>query len=115
MCNNTLRTFLKLHKSTPMCMLNGEMGIKEIAENIENRMLNIQCNIARGEVSKMSTIFYKWIKALYDKNIYKSVWLNNIKTILDNIALWLRFGYFVVLEGKSFYIFTALSLQQSLI
>ena len=27
-----MKMFLKLHKSTPMCMLNGELGIKEIAE-----------------------------------------------------------------------------------
>ena len=87
MCNNTLRKFLKLHKSTPMCMLNGELGIKEIAEYIENRMLNFWCNIATGEESKISTILYKWIKALHDKNIFKSVWLDKIKTILDKIGM----------------------------
>ena len=59
MCNNTLRKFLKLHKSTPMCMLNGELGMKEICEYIENRMLNFWYNIATGEESKISTILYK--------------------------------------------------------
>ena len=61
-----------------MCMLIGELGMKEITEYIENRMLNFWCNIATGEESKISTILYKWIKALYDKNIYKSVWLDKI-------------------------------------
>ena len=87
MCNNAMRMFLKLHKSTPMCMLNGELGIKEIAEYIENRMLNFWYNIATGEENKISTILYKWIKALYDKNSFKSVWLDKIKSILDKVGM----------------------------
>ena len=87
MCNNVMRTFLKLHRSTPMCMINGELGIKEIAEYIDNRMLNFWCNIATGDESKISTILYKWIKILYDQNNFKSAWLDKIKTILDNIGM----------------------------
>ena len=70
-----------------MNMLIGELGMKEITEYIDNRMLNFWSNIATGEESKISTILYKWIKALHDKNIYKSPWLIKIKSILDGIGM----------------------------
>ena len=87
MANNFMRKMLKLHKSTPVCMLIGELGLKNISEYIENRMLNFWCNIATGDDSKISSILYKWIKILYDQNKFKSVWLDNIKTTLDNIGM----------------------------
>ena len=81
--NNIMRKYLRLHKTTPMCMVNGELGLKEIHEYVENRMLNFWCNIATGEENKISSIMYKWIRTLYDKGIFKSDWLNKIKTSLD--------------------------------
>ena len=86
-CNNIMRRFLRLHGSTPKCMINGELGIKEIEEYTENRMLNFWCSIATEDESKISTILYKWTKALYDRNKFKSAWLDKIKTILDNIGM----------------------------
>ena len=87
MCNNVMRRCLKVHRSTPTCMVNGELGIKDISEYIENRMLNFWFNIATGDENKISTILYKWIKVLYDQDKYKSAWLDKIKTILDNIGM----------------------------
>ena len=84
--NYIMRRYLRLHKSTPMCMINGELGLKEISEYIENRMLNFWYNVATGEETKNSTILYKWVKKLYDQNIFKSDWLNQIKTSLDNMG-----------------------------
>ena len=92
MCNTVMRRVLKLHKSTPVNMLNGELGMKEITEYIDNRMLNFWCNIATGEDSKISTILYKWIKALHDKNIFKSPWLDKIKSLLDGIGMHSSFN-----------------------
>ena len=86
-CNNVMRRFLKLHKTTPMRMLIGELGMKEITEYIDNRMLNFWCNIATGEESKISTTLYKWIKILHDKNVYKSPWLDKIKSTLDSLGM----------------------------
>ena len=87
MCNNVMRKFLRLHKSTSTCMLIGELGMKEVSEYIENRMLNFWFNIATGEESKISTILYKWIKVLHDQNTFKSVWLDKVKTSLDSIGM----------------------------
>jgi len=82
-----MRSFLRCHKTTSVCMINGELGLKEVTEYIENRMLNFWCDIATGDSSKMSTILYNWTKSLYDQNIYKSVWLSKIKNILDNMGM----------------------------
>ena len=87
MCNNVMRKFLRLHKSTSTCMLIGELGMKEVSEYIENRMLNFWFNIATGEENKISTILYKWIKVLHDQNTFKSVWLDKVKTSLDSIGM----------------------------
>ena len=87
MCNNIMRKFLKLHKSTSMCMLIGELGLKQIDEYIDNRMLNFWHNIATGDESKISTILYKWVKVLYDQNIFKSIWLDKVKAAIDGIGM----------------------------
>ena len=79
MLNKTMRRFMKLHKTTPMCMINGELGLKEISEYIDNRMANFWCNIATGNESKMSSILYRWIKTHHDNNTYKSIWLEKVK------------------------------------
>ena len=84
--NKIMRRFLRLHKATPMCMINGELGLKEITEYVENRMLNFWCNVATGEENKISTVIYKWIKTLFDQNIFKSDWLNQIKASLDSMG-----------------------------
>ena len=87
MYNKALRKFLRLHKSTSICMMYGELGLKEISEHIENRMTNFWFNIATGEDSKISSILYKWIKVLYDQNIYKSSWIDKVKKTLDKIQM----------------------------
>ena len=52
-----------------MCMLIGELGLKQIDEYIDNWMLNFWCNIATGDESKVSTILYKWAKSFNDQNV----------------------------------------------
>ena len=74
MYNKVMRSFLKVHKSTPMCMVKGELDLKDISEYIENRMLNFWYNVATGEENKISTVLYKWMKILYDQNSFQSPW-----------------------------------------
>ena len=71
----------------PVNTLIGELGTKEVTEYIDNRMLNFWFNIATGEESKISTLLYKWVKVLYDKNNFKLPWLDSIKSILDGIGM----------------------------
>ena len=87
MYNNAMRNFLRLHKNTSMCMVKGELGLKDISEYVNNRMLNFWYNVATGDESKISSILYKWIKLLHDQNIFKSAWLDKIKTTLDHMGM----------------------------
>ena len=75
-----------------MFILIGELGFKEIGEYIDKRMLNFWFNIATGEKSKIPTILYKWVKVLYGQNIFKSVWLDEIKATLGCIGMLNCFG-----------------------
>ena len=85
--NNIMRRLLKLHKTTPICMINGETGLKEISEYIDNRMINFWGNIATGDENKVSSILYKWVKILHDRDIKRSVWIDKVKTTLTNIDM----------------------------
>ena len=68
-------------------MINGETGLKEISEYIENRMINFWANIATGDENKTSSILYKWVKVLHEQDIKKSDWIDKVKTMLTNIPL----------------------------
>ena len=61
MLNHTLRRYLRLHKTTPSCMLIGELGLKEVSQYIENRMLNFWYKIATDEEDRITSILYKWL------------------------------------------------------
>ena len=50
-------------------------------------MLNFWYNLANGDENKISPVLYKWVKLLYDQNLFKSLWLDKIKTILDHISM----------------------------
>ena len=83
-CNNYLKRLLKLNKSTPTCMVYGETGFQSISELIDNRMVNFWFRIATDNTGKISSTLYKFIKKLYDLDIYKLPWLVKIKSLLDN-------------------------------
>jgi hypothetical protein len=68
-------------------MINGESGLKEISEYIDNRMINFWCNVATGEENKISSILYKWVKVLHDQDIKKSVWIEKVKATLANMDM----------------------------
>ena len=87
MVNNVMRKFLRLHKSTPMCMINGELGLKEISEYIDNRMMNFWFQTETGEEGKISTILYKWIKILHNKNTYNSPWIGKVEATLEHMGM----------------------------
>merc|ERR1712105_482348 len=70
-----------------MCMINGELGLKEISEYIENRMMNFWFQVETGEENKISTILYKWIKILHNKNIYNSPWIGKVERTLNHMRM----------------------------
>ena len=68
-------------------MIDGELGLNEISEYIDYRMMNFWSNIATGDERKMSSILYKEIKIHHEKNTYKSKWIKKVKDTLANIQM----------------------------
>lgn len=50
---------------------------------IDNRLVNFWYSIVNGNSSKISYVLYKFVRIMYDLNIYKSPWLDKIKKLLD--------------------------------
>ena len=86
-CNNYMRRLLGVNKSTPLCMVYGELGATLIEEYINNRIINFWFRIATGDDNKITTILYRFIKHLYDQNIYQSPWLKNVNNLLNSSGM----------------------------
>ena len=81
------KQILKLNKHTPNCMAYGELGRHKLNELIEVRMVNFWCRIVNGSEFKLSNMMYKFLRVLYDQNIYYSPWLSTIKNILNKAGM----------------------------
>ena len=73
---NFYRDFLKrvlgLHKTTPNCMVYGEVGKYPIVNLIYSRMISFWIKVSEGKASKLSSLIYKLIYNLHLNNIYHS-------------------------------------------
>ena len=65
-------------------MINGESGLKDISEYIDNRMINFWSNIATGQENKISSILYKWVKVLHECDIKKLVWIKKVEETIPS-------------------------------
>lgn len=63
------------------------LGSKKIEKFVRQIMLNFWLKMITGKSSKISFIIYQKMKYLYDKNDYKSAWMNTVKTTLDQLQL----------------------------
>ena len=84
-------------------MINGDLGLKEISEYIDNIILNFWHNLATGDENKVSSILYKWVKIQHDQitgppddqSIVQQavqgndglLWIKRIKVVLDQINM----------------------------
>ena len=81
-----LRRVLKVHKSTPNCMLYGETGKMCLDTIVMDRMINFWCRILSGNQQKLVYKIYQLLFTLHEDpiNNFKSKWITKIKSILDN-------------------------------
>ena len=77
-----LKYILKLNKSTPNCMVLGEVARANIELIVEKRMLNFWVRVIDGKQSKLSNIMFRLLKKLHDQGSYLSKWTSKIKNIL---------------------------------
>ena len=77
-----IKRVLGLNKSTPNCMVYGEVGKRPLKNSIHLRMLNFWVKVSEGKSSKLSSKLYNLIYKLHLRGTYDSPWLLSIKNIL---------------------------------
>jgi len=81
------KLLLSLKKTTPNCMVYGELGVSPLNLSIQVRMLNYWLRNLLSKDSKYSNILYRIIYYKYINDFFQCPWLNYIKRILDNCGL----------------------------
>jgi hypothetical protein len=80
------RSFIKrvlgLHRSTPNCIVYGEVGKYPVIHRVYLRMISFWIKISEGKPTKISSIIYKLIYKLHLSGSYNSPWLMCIKRVL---------------------------------
>ena len=85
--NQFLRSVTKLRKSTPLYMLNAELGVVPLDIHIKSHMVGFWIKLVNSPDSKLSKIMYMYNIMQSELNLgpdYK--WLNFIKTILISVS-----------------------------
>ena len=94
-----LKRLLGVRKSTANCIVRGELGRMELRKTIDLRMLNYWCKIINSSDSKLNKILYKLQQQMFSEGIFKSLWLEKIKSILDRCGLSYIWGCESVDQG----------------
>ena len=82
------KMILKVNRSTPTCMVLGELGKYPLEVQAKSRMLNFWYRfICCSNNLKFSCIIYKFLFTMYESNYYKSPYLKYIESTLNEIGL----------------------------
>ena len=106
-----IKRVLGIHKSTPNCIVYGEVGKYPIVHQVYKRMISFWANISEGKTSKLSTIMYRIIYKLHLDGSYDSPWLLCIKRILCNSGHPTFWDQQDLLSPKSFMMKNVVALQ----
>tara|TARA_B110000196_G_scaffold86649_1_gene75141 strand:- start:271 stop:3555 length:3285 start_codon:yes stop_codon:yes gene_type:complete len=95
-----IKRILGLNKSTPNCIVYGEVGKRPLKNTIILKMLNFWIKVSEGKSSKLSSMIYNLIYKLHQHRIYDSPWLMCIKRIVlcysdNNPDFWYQQQNFV--------------------
>ena len=84
---------LSINKLTSSMMVYGELGAIPLDVDIKSRMLTFWARLRSGEKHKISNTIYSLLYTSDEKNIFKSEWVETVKTTLNNCGfseLWLN-------------------------
>ena len=81
------KQILKLKKSTPNCMIYGELGRHKLAKTIEHRMISFWGGIVNGDNNKLSPMMFKYLRVLHERDIYSSPWILKVKSIFEKTGM----------------------------
>ena len=94
--NNDIFERLQLrfvNKFTSSMMVYGELGATPLDIDIKSRMLIFWARLCSGDKHKISNTIYSLLYTLDKKDIFKSEWIETVKTTLNNCGfsgLWLN-------------------------
>ena len=74
-------------------MVYGELGATPLDIDIKSRMLTFWARLCSGDKHKISNTIYSLLCTLDKKDIFKSEWIETVKTALNNCGfseLWLN-------------------------
>ena len=78
----------KLSKSTPSCMVYGELGQFPLEVQAKCRMLNVWFKLVNINYKfKFSNIIYKFLYGMYREGKYNSPFLSTVETVLHGTGL----------------------------
>ena len=78
------KTILHVKKSTPSCMVYGELGRFPLDIRIKCRLITFWSRLVSSDLCRTSCILYNLMYSLYVKDSFHSNWLKFVKNILDN-------------------------------
>ena len=90
--NDFLHKITYLRKSTPIYILQAELGRYTLNNNIKLRMLNFWASLINGKQNKISYLLYKIMLKDTETGLYQHKWINFIRDILTSVGkynLWL--------------------------
>lgn len=88
-----LKMILKVKKTTPTCMVYGELGEFPLSLTVACRMVRFWANLLSSRKDKITYLVYSCLLTCFNGGNYESAWLLEIKRILDSTGLsyiWLN-------------------------
>ena len=82
------KRIMKLSKSTPSAMIYGETGSHNISITIEKKMISYWLRLITGDPGKLNTLLYEYIYQMDCNNIYSTLWISKLKSILQKCGMF---------------------------
>lgn len=77
------KMILNVNRSTPTCMVLGELGRFPLHVFINSRIVNFWSRLVSNSITRTSSILYRLMYSLNEKNKFNSKWISHVKNILD--------------------------------
>ena len=82
-----IKIILKINKSTPSAMVYGEVGKLRLQSKIDKYIIGYWLRLLAKNETTLAHIFYTMSLKLFMSGLYSTLWLQKVKTILDNCIL----------------------------
>lgn len=81
------KLILQVNKSTPSCMIYGELGRYPVSVTVKTRVISYWCKLLSGPRHKYAHLVYKLCYRLHNSGTVTMPWISFVKNILDELGL----------------------------